>query len=148
MNEGLTEFLKNVADDAERRSDTLGRLLSAADPARVFGEPVTQGEYTVITACEIAGGGGFGSGMGFGQPRAQSGDTSTGAVAGVGGSPLEGAGGGGGGGGGSIGRPVAAIVIGPDGVEVQPVVDVTKIGVAALTALGAMAALSFKMLKR
>ena len=42
--------------------------------------------------------------------------------------------GGGGGGGGSSGRPVAAIVIGPDGVKIEPVVDVTKIGLAAIGA--------------
>jgi uncharacterized spore protein YtfJ len=49
------------------------------------------------------------------------------------------AGGGGlGGGGGSHGRPVAVIVIGPNGVRVRPVVDVTKIGIAAVTTWLAM----------
>ena len=44
----------------------------------------------------------------------------------------------GGGGGVSGSRPVAAISIGPEGVCVQPVVDVTKIALAFLTAFGAM----------
>jgi hypothetical protein len=33
---------------------------------------------------------------------------------------------------------VAAIIAGPDGVRVEPIVDVTKLGLAALTALGGM----------
>ena len=40
-------------------------------------------------------------------------------------------------GGGAMGRPVAVIVLGPEGVEVKPVVDVTKV---TLTALGVFAA--------
>jgi hypothetical protein len=35
-------------------------------------------------------------------------------------------------------RPVAVISVGPDGVDVEPVVDVTKLGLALFTALGAM----------
>jgi hypothetical protein len=45
---------------------------------------------------------------------------------------------GGGGGGGSMARPVAVISIGPGGVDVEPVVDVTKLGIAFITALGAL----------
>ena len=37
-----------------------------------------------------------------------------------------------------MGRPVAVIAIGPDGVTVKPVVDVTKIGLAALTTVAAL----------
>jgi hypothetical protein len=35
-------------------------------------------------------------------------------------------------------RPVAVILVGPDGVKVKPVVDVTKIALAAITAWGVM----------
>jgi uncharacterized spore protein YtfJ len=45
----------------------------------------------------------------------------------------------GGGGGGSLGRPIAAIVIGPNGVKVRPIVDATKLALAAITAWGAIA---------
>ncbi|HEY8885068.1 MAG TPA: hypothetical protein VIO35_07130, partial [Chloroflexota bacterium] len=44
-----------------------------------------------------------------------------------------GGGGGMGGGGGSMGRPIAVIVIGPDGVEVKPIVDRTKLVIAVVT---------------
>ena len=147
MNETASEFLKNVATESQGRWQAMERLLSAADASKVFGQPVTAGEYTVITASEVASGGGFGSGMGFGMPGgrmrqvAEQQSTPDSAA-------NEGAGGGGGGGGGSMGRPVAAIVIGPAGVEVKPVLDVTKVGLAALTAFGAMGVLALKILKK
>ena len=151
MNDGLNEFMQKVASESERRSQTLDKLLSSADSSKVFSEPVTIGSYTVITASEVASGGGFGSGMGLGVPRrrhdearGEAAGASEGAAAGA----QEGAGGGGGGGGGSMGRPVAAIVVGPEGVEVRPLLDVTKISLAALTAFGAMAALTLRMLAK
>ena len=49
---------------------------------------------------------------------------------GAGGIPDEG--GGGGGGGGSVGRPVAVIRIGAHGIEVKPVLDLTKLGMTLL----------------
>ncbi|MCL4561015.1 MAG: hypothetical protein M1281_10410, partial [Chloroflexi bacterium] len=49
-----------------------------------------------------------------------------------------GAGGGGGGGGRTFSRPVAVIVITPEDVIVSPVVDITKIALAALTTFGFM----------
>jgi hypothetical protein len=44
--------------------------------------------------------------------------------------------------------PAAAIVVGPQGVEVKPVFDVTKVGLAALTAFGAVGMLALKTLKQ
>ena len=151
MNDGLNEFMQKVASESERRSQTLDKLLSSADSSKVFSEPVTMGSYTVITASEVASGGGFGSGMGLGVPRRRLDETrggAAGASEGAAAGAQEGAGGGGGGGGGSMGRPVAAIVIGPEGVEVKPLLDVTKISLAALTAFGAMAALTLRMLAK
>jgi len=146
MNEAIREFLQNVDKESQGRLQALDRLLSSADSTKVFGQPVTSGQYTVITASEVASGGGFGSGMGFGLPRAHRSEASEepGTSAG---NALEGAGGGGGGGGGSVGRPVAAIIVSPDGVQVKPLFDVTKVSLAALTAFGAMGVLALKMLK-
>ena len=56
-----------------------------------------------------------------------------------------GGGGGGGGGGFSVGRPIAVVSISAEGVQVKPVVDVTKLGIAALTAFGAMALMWSRM---
>ena len=147
MNEPVNELMQNLATESQGRWQAMERLLSAADASKVFSQPVTSGEYTVITASEVGSGGGFGSGMGFGLPRGRRSEASEGQGASEG-TAAEGAGGGGGGGGGSMGRPVAAIVIGPDGVEVKPVLDITKVGLAALTAFGAMGILALKILKK
>ncbi len=94
-------------------SDTsFEKILAATQPSAVFSAPVVSGPYTIITASEVFAAGGFGSGQ------------------------QEGSGGGSGGGGASHARPVATIVIGPEGVKVQPVVDATKIALAAVAAWG------------
>lgn len=56
-------------------------------------------------------------------------------------------GGGGGGGGAASGRPIAVISVTEEGVEVEPVVDVTKIALAFFTALGSMFFMLMKMKK-
>jgi uncharacterized spore protein YtfJ len=98
------------------------KIFSAAQAGVVYGQPVTAQGYTVITASEVLAGGGYGFGSGT-APDAQGAST---------------AGGGGGGGGFSSARPVAAIVIGAEGVKVEPIVDVTKLAVAGITAWGVM----------
>jgi uncharacterized spore protein YtfJ len=45
---------------------------------------------------------------------------------------------GGGGGGGSGGRPVAIIDIGPDGVSIKPIMDITKVALALAGAMASM----------
>ena len=99
-------------------SDALVRVFGEATPSALFSEPVEQGEHIAITAVawERAGGFGFGSGQGQGEGM----ESATGE--------------GGGGGGISQGRPVAVIRVGPDGVNVTPVIDFTKIGVTLLLA--------------
>ena len=57
-------------------------------------------------------------------------------------------GGGGGGGGGARARPVAVIHISGDGVSVEPVVDVTKLGLAFFALLGSIFAMRAKVRKR
>jgi uncharacterized spore protein YtfJ len=103
------------------------KIYAAAQPSAVFSAPVVSGPYTIITASEVAAAGGFGFGTGSGSRQASGEALPSGQPA-----PI--ANGGGGGGGGSTGRAVAAIVIGPDGVKVQPIVDVTKVGLAAIGA--------------
>ena len=123
------EALFNVAE----------KIYSAAQPGAVYGEPVKSGDYTVITASEVVAGGGFGSGSGFGPQEKKADEKSSQA-------PQISSGGGGiGGGGSSHGRPVAIIVIGPDGVTVKPVFDLTKIILAGITTWGTMFMLLRKM---
>jgi uncharacterized spore protein YtfJ len=128
---------KNSHAARELSEKAFERIYAAAQPGAVFSPPVTSGEYTIITASEVAAGGGFGFGEGS-NPTQESAETS------ANGQPTNVAGGGGGGGG-SMGRPVAAIVIGPDGVKVQPIVDATKI---ALAAIGAWLSIAFLLVRR
>ncbi len=102
---------------------TLDRLVEAARPSAVFGQPIERGAVTIIPCCEIV----LGMAMGGGgaSPAAGGNEASVG----------EGAGGGGG----VRGRPVAAIVISRDSVRVEPIVDATKVALAALTTAGFMA---------
>lgn len=100
---------------------TIGKLFDVYRPGVVFSEPTTIGDNTVITAAEVS----VGMGLGFG--RGSGGEADNG-----------GEGRGGGGGGGSMGRPVAAIIITPKGVQVEPIVDITKIAIAFFTTIGAI----------
>ena len=120
--------------------EVLDRLYEVAQPSAVFGEPITAGERTVMTASEAWVGLGFGFGIGSG-PQAQMGRREQGGE----GQQEEAVGGGGGGGGGSGARPVAIIDISPEGVRVEPVVDVSKLGLAALGAMGGMLLMWGKM---
>jgi uncharacterized spore protein YtfJ len=136
--DSLGEAVSLVDRAGEQVPKTLETIFAAAQPGAVFGQPVDAGSYTIITASEVTSGGGFGVGMGRGpapKPDAkQSPPAEAAPPAGrrsIGGSGF-------GGGGGSMGRPVAIIVIGPGGVTVRPVVDLTKVALAALTASAAM----------
>jgi uncharacterized spore protein YtfJ len=114
----------------------IDKLISVAQPGSVFGQPVTAGDYTLLTASEVTAGAGIGFAVGAGSngPTADQATTASGT-----GEAGAGSGGGGGGGGGSLARPVAAITIGPDGVMVEPIVDVTKIAIALFTTIASMA---------
>ncbi|TAK33844.1 MAG: hypothetical protein EPO21_11505 [Chloroflexota bacterium] len=98
----------------------LGQLASTARASAAFGEPHSLDGRTVIPVAEVMCGFGFGMGSGEG--------SSPGGVSG------SGSGAGGGGGGGARSRPVAAIVVGPEGVHVRPILDMGQIYLAAITA--------------
>jgi|SRR5579859_856092 len=135
--------------NGEQVAAFIEKIYGAARPGAVFGEPVTNGSYTVITALEISSGGGFGSGMGFGSGASNS---ARNAEAGDASSPGAGAdtGGGGGiaGGGGAMSRPVAAITIGPDGVTIEPIIDRTKVVLAGITMLVTMIAVFGRTMRK
>lgn len=133
MSNELNKLLVEKVPNQEKFNALIGRLFEVTKPTAVFSEPVTAGEYTVITASEVTAGlgGGFGGGGGVSADDDGSSDA--------------GHGGGGGGGGSALARPVAAISIGPNGVHVEPIVDPTKIAITLFTALGAMAMALRKM---
>lgn len=120
-----TSNLLGLVEKRENQfSSVLEKVYGAAQPGAVYSERVTVGNYTVITVSEVMAGGGFGSGLGFGplsgsSPQPGEAQAQQPGDAGIGG------------GGSSIGRPVAVICIGPDGVTVKPIVDVTRIALLA-----------------
>jgi uncharacterized spore protein YtfJ len=125
---GSTE-VGSSAQALEMVSDTLERFLDTADVRHVYGDPIQHGDTVVIPTAEVLTGLGFGAGYGTGV-----GETGEG-----------GGGGGGGGGGRTLSRPVAVIVVTPESVRVQEVVDPTKIALAALTAAGFMMGMLVRM---
>lgn len=110
--------------------ELIGRIFDVAKPDAVYSEPLVSGDYTVITASELAVSMGAGYGGGGGYTPAEEDDEN--------GEVSYGSGGGGGGGGFGMGRPVAVITVGPDGTEVEPIVDPTKIAIAFFTTFAAM----------
>ncbi|HHX45198.1 MAG TPA: hypothetical protein GX714_14605 [Chloroflexi bacterium] len=141
----MSEAMGRVTESAERTHERVvglvERLTEVTRPGAVFGEPMSAGENTVVTASEVflAMGYGFGIGGGAGmQGMHKEGDEGAGEAAVHGGEMPSGYGGGGGGGGTSKGRPVAVITINPAGVRIEPVLDLTKIGLAFLMVLGSL----------
>ena len=119
--------------------DTMDKFLSAASVNAVYGEPIQSGDALIIPTAEVLSGMGFGMGLGVGNNAAKDEQ----------GKPVQNSGGGGGGGGGGrvLSRPVAVVIASPDGVRVEPVVDVTKVALAALTAGGFILGMLLRMLR-
>lgn len=111
------------------------RLLEAADVSKAYGEPILHGDVLLLPAAEVLAIAGFGMGSGGGVALQREGQRS------------RGSGGGGGGGGKTLARSIAVVVASPEGVHVKPVLDFTKIALAALTAAGFVLA-AWKGMKR
>jgi uncharacterized spore protein YtfJ len=116
--------------------ELIERLLEVAKPEAVYGEPIETGEYVIIPAAEVSLGIGIGHGPIRWMAKQNSPEQPTNKSDASEGFKESGSGGGGGGGGGS--RPVAVVSVGPAGVEVKPVFDWTKLGLAFLTTLGSI----------
>jgi uncharacterized spore protein YtfJ len=153
----MSEEFDKVVATTERSQDTAAevveKLFDVAQPSSVYSEPIIAGDHTLITASEVSIGMGFGLGVGGGEGRggprraadedeAVEEDESEMQGEGVG------LGGGGGGGGAAMARPVAVISVGPNGVQVEPVVDPTKIAIAFFTTLGSMFFMLSRMRRR
>jgi uncharacterized spore protein YtfJ len=143
------EELTSGAQAVDAVQQTLELFFETADVGRVYGEPVQHGETIIIPAAEVLTGVGFGLGYGAGSAQGEGAPSGAPEGQGMESGPERGSGsgsgGGGGGGGRTLSRPVAVIVASPDGVQVQPVVDPTKIALAALTAFGFMAGMLMRM---
>jgi uncharacterized spore protein YtfJ len=122
----LDELRGDAGDTVDAVLNRVDRVFDAARPDNVFAAPVTVDGRTIIGAAEVLLAMGVGGGGGGSRPTAEPARPVEGEAFGVGA----------GGGGAAQARPVAVIIIEPNGVRVEPVVDVTKIGLAALTVVG------------
>ncbi len=114
--------------------ETMSNLIDSADVTKVYGRPIKQGDVTVVPASENLTFLGFGVGAGGGESTGENGGVGTG--------------GGGGGGGRTLSRPVAIIIVTPEGAYVEPVMDPTKVAMAAITAAGFMFGMMLRMARR
>jgi uncharacterized spore protein YtfJ len=111
--------------------DSLDALMEKTGVDAVYGPPIKEGKTLVIPTAEVVSTIGFGLGYSGGMTKPEGETNNTDGL-------------GGGGGGYGFSRPVAVIISSPEGVRVEPVLDVTKVGLAALTAFGFM----FSMIAR
>ncbi|HEY7984878.1 MAG TPA: spore germination protein GerW family protein [Ktedonobacterales bacterium] len=109
---------------AQAANQTIEAIARAARPDVVFGQPIEREGVTIIPCAEIMMGMGMGGGGGT-SPATGKAEPSEGQGIGAGG--------------GMQGRPVAAIVIAQGTVRIEPIVDATKVALAALTTMGFMA---------
>jgi uncharacterized spore protein YtfJ len=117
--------------------DTMEEFLAAADVRVVYGEPIQHEDTIIIPTAEVLCVLGFGLGSGSGTSAEANAEN-----------PSVGKGNGGGGGGRILSRPVAVVIASPEGIRVEPVVDITKVALAGLTALGFMVGMMFRMSRR
>ena len=104
VDNGSSNLFKRIIDG------TVGNVLDKVDSGLVYGQPVTQGERTVITVSRVKMMYGFGGGSGYGV------DTSEG-------NGDSGGGSGGGGGGNVNARPVGYIELTPASTQFVAIVD-------------------------
>jgi len=102
--------------DAETLLEAVRESKESDDARLVFGHPIVQADRTVVPVARIRHAFGWGFGAGSGER------TELGSGEGLGG----------GRGGFSTARPVAIIEVGPDGAQVKPVPDVTRLALAAM----------------
>lgn len=115
----------------DRMSETVAKVNAQIDemvtrmsPNAVFGEPIQQGDTTLIPVASVTYG--FGSGQGWGRGKEEDAppDAPTG----------EGSGAGGGGGG--MARPLGYIKIDANGAKWEPTVDPTRVVVGGMALAG------------
>lgn len=107
----------NLAAATEPIENMMKRLTVNA----VFGEPVREGDQTVIPVARVSYGFGFGAGWGSGAAEAEEA-----------GKPAAGEGGGHGGGAMGKAQPLGVLRITPDGVHFEPLMDPKTIALAGI----------------
>lgn len=113
-------------------NESLRRMMESVRADAIFGAAVEREGVTIIPCVSVQAGFGAGGGAGAGPTPA---NQATGAPT------NQSVGSGIGGGGGARGRPVATIVLSQGHVRVLPVLDITRLAIAAMTTAGFFAAM-------
>lgn len=133
------ELEDDVQSSLEIVDANLDKFFRVSSVQAVYGEPIEHGDTVIIPTAEVLSGMGFGVGVGRNSsPAAEEEQEEV---------ETTGQGGGGGGGGYAFSRPVAVIVASPEGVRVEPVIDITKLALAGLTAAGMVIGTLYRMLR-
>lgn len=126
----------------DRMNETLAKMngqidemLGRMNPNAVFGEPIQQGDVTLIPVASVTYG--FGSGQGWGRGKAEDAPADA---------PM-GEGGGVGGGGGGMAKPLGYIKIDANGARWEPTVDPSRIVVGGMLLAGWIVFWVMKMLR-
>lgn len=124
-----------LSEAAAKVNSQVDEMLSRMNTSAVFGEPIQQGDLTLIPVGSVLYG--FGSGQGYGRGK----DEKAGEDAPTG----EGAGAGGGGGG--MARPLGFIKIDPSGAKWEPTMDMTRVSVGGMLLAGWIVFWVMKMIR-
>jgi len=134
MSETRKDFTTAVVKNEAQAIELIEKLFAVTQPETIYGKPNEIAGRTIFTASEVNVGMGIGFGMGCALESNAEAENEPG-EAGMGG------------GGGAQGRPIAVISVSEAGVEVEPVVDATKIALAFFTMLGSIFFMGSKMKK-
>jgi uncharacterized spore protein YtfJ len=124
-----------LSEAAAKVNSQVDEMMSRMNTSAVFGEPIHQGDLTLIPVGSVMYG--FGSGQGYGRGK----DEKAGEDAPMG----EGAGAGGGGGG--ISRPLGFIKIDASGAKWEPTMDMTRVSVGGMLLAGWIVFWVMKMIR-
>ncbi len=117
-----------MAESAAKVNAQVDELMRRMNATAVFGEPIQQGNVTLIPVASVTYG--FGSGQGWGRnPQAKEGQAPTPEAS-------QGEGAGAGGGGGGMARPLGYIRIDENGAKYEPTMNMTLVSISGMLLAG------------
>ncbi len=113
-----------MAESAAKVNAQVDELMRRMNVTAVFGEPIQQGNVTLIPVASVTYG--FGSGQGWGRnPQAKEGQPAAPEAS-------QGEGAGAGGGGGGMARPLGYIKIDENGAKYEPTMNMTLVSISGM----------------
>jgi uncharacterized spore protein YtfJ len=126
---------RTMSEAAAKVNSQVDEMVNRMNTSAVFGEPIQQGDMTLIPVASVTYG--FGSGQGWGRGKEEDAPADA--------PPGEGAGVGGGGGGRA--RPLGFIKIDPSGATWEPTMDMTRVSVGGMLLAGWIVFWVMKMIR-